>query len=165
MIRISKQFLLNPAYIWISGIKCTASNITRLINLFNFKWIVMTIDSVPNDCLLLAYIKNQGLTFFVKQRAENHCEVSMVLPDSLFESVLEKAINEDPENIFMINLLDPLNEDIILHHSYEQLTTNGTANVYISISFDENALSISLNKVLTQPQKLYRRIKTLRFDP
>lgn len=124
----------------------------------------MTIDSLSNDCLLLAYIKNQGLKFFVKQHATNHYEVTVVLPNSLFESVLEKAISEDPENIFMISLLDPTNEDIYLQHSFEQLVTTGIANVFISISFDENAVFISANKALTQPQKLYRRIKALRFD-
>lgn len=164
MIRISKQLLLNPTSIWISGIKCTTSNITRLVNALSCKWIAMTIDSLSNDCLLLAYIKNQGLKFFVKQHSTNHYEVSVVLPNSLFESVLEKAISEDPENIFMISLLDPTNVDIYLQHSFEQLVTTGIANVFISISFDENAVFISANKALTQPQKLYRRIKALRFD-
>ena len=164
MIRISKQLLLNPASIWISGVKCTVNNITRLVNILDCNWIAMTIDSLSNDCLLLSYIKNQGLKFFVKQHVANHYEVSVVLPNNLFESVLEKAISEDSENIFMINLLDPTNEDIYLHHSFEQLVTTGIANVFISISFDENALFISVNKALTQPQKLYRRIKALRFD-
>ena len=164
MIRISKLLLFNPISISISGIKCTASNITRLVNALDCQWIAMKIDSLSNDSLLLTYIKNQGMKFFVKQHATNYCEVTVVLPDSLFEDVLEKVISEDPENIFMISLLDPTNEDIYLQHSFEQLVTTGIANVFISISFDENAVFISANKALTQPQKLYRRIKALRFD-
>lgn len=164
MIRISKQLLFNPISFWISGIKCTASNISRLVNALNCKWIAMTIDSLSNDSLLLAYIKNQGLRIFVKQHVTNCYEVSVVLPNSLFEGVLEKAISEDPENIFMISLLDPTNEDTYFQYSFEQLVITGIANVFICISFDENAVFISANKALTQPKNLYRRIKALRFD-
>jgi hypothetical protein len=82
----------------------------------------------------------------------------------LFEGILEKAISEDPENIFVFNLLDSTNWDIQLQHSFEELVATGITNLFISISLDENALLISVNKFLIQPQELYRKIKALRFD-
>ena len=78
-------------------------------------------------------------------------------------NILEIVINEDPENIFIINLLDSTKENIF-YHSFEQLVNIGIANVFISISMDENALHISMNKTLSQSQELYRRIKAIQFD-
>ena len=64
----------------------------------------------------------------------------------------------------MLNLLDSTNWDIYLQCSFEELAAAGIANAFMFISFDENALLISVNKFLIQPQKLYRQIKALRFD-
>lgn len=164
MIKISKNLLLNPAQIWISGIKCNFKNIAKIANVLDCKWIVVTIDSLTKDSSLLALVKNQGLKYFLKQHSANYIEVSVIIPYSIFEDVLEKAISEDPENIFVFNLLDPTNWDIHLQHSFEELVATGITNVFISISLDENALLISVNKALIQPQELYRKIKALRFD-
>lgn len=164
MIRILKNFLLNPAQIRVYGIKCNFKNIVKIANVFDFKWIVMTIDSLTKDSSLLALVKNQGLKYFLKQHSANYIEVSVIISYSLFEDVLEKAISEDPENIFVFNLLDSTNWDIHLQHSFEELVATGITNVFISVSLDENALLISANKSLIQPQELYRKIKALRFD-
>lgn len=164
MIKISKNLLLNPAQIRVSDIKCNFNNIAKIANVFDCKWIVVTIDSLTEESSLLSSIKEQGLKFFAKQHAANYLEVSVVIPYILFEDVLAKAINEDPENIFLFNLLDSTNWDIYLQHSLEELVATGITNVFISISFDENALLISVNKSLIQPQELYRKIKALRFD-
>lgn len=164
MIKISKSLLLNPAQIWVSGIKCNFKNIAKIVNVLDCKWIVVTIDSLTKDSSLLALVKKQGLKYFLKQHAANYIEVSVVIPYSLFEGILEKAISEDPENIFVFNLLDPTNWDIQLQHSFEELVATGITNLFISISLDENALLISVNKFLIQPQELYRKIKALRFD-
>lgn len=164
MIKISKSLLLNPAQIWVSGIKCNFKNIAKIVNVLDCKLIVVTIDSLTKDSSLLALVKKQGLKYFLKQHSANYIEVSMVIPYSLFEGILEKAISEDPENIFVFNLLDSTNLDIQLQHSFEELVATGITNLFISISLDENALLISVNKFLIQPQELYRKIKTLRFD-
>lgn len=164
MIKISKSLLLNPAQIWVSGIKCNFKNIAKIVNVLDCKWIVVTIDSLTKDSSLLALVKKQGLKYFLKQQSANYIEVSVLIPYSLFEGILEKAISEYPENIFVLNLLDPTNWDIQLQHSLEELVATGITNLFISISLDENALLISANKFLIQPQELYRKIKALRFD-
>lgn len=163
MIRITKNILFNPAQIWVSGIKCNLKNIEKIAGIFDCKWIVMTIDSLSGDSSLLSFMKSQGLKHFLKQHSSDH-EVSVVIPYSLFDDVLEKALCEDPENIFVFNLLEPTNWSIHLQYSFEELVANGFTNVFISISLDENALLISVNKFLVEPQELYRKIKALRFD-
>lgn len=164
MIKISKNLLLNPAQIWISGINCSFKNIVKIVNVLDCKWIVVTIDSLTKDSTLLTLVKVQGLKCFVKQKSANYIEVSVIIPYFLIEELLEKAISEDPENIFVFNLLDPTNWDVHLQHSFEELVTTGITNVFISISLDEKALLISVNKSMIQPQELYRKIKALRFD-
>ncbi len=91
-------------------------------------------------------------------------EISLIVPYSLLEDILKRAICEDPENIFMFNLFDSTNWDIYVRHPLEELVATGITNVYISVSFDENALLISVNKISIQPQELYRKIKALRLD-
>ena len=164
MIKISKSLLLNPAQIRVSGIKCNFKNIAKLVNVLECKWIAVTIDSLTKDSSLLALVKKQGLKYFLKQHPANYIEVSVVIPYSLFESFLEIAISEDAENIFVIDLLDHTNWDFKLQHSFEELVATGSANFFISISLDENALLISANKLMVQPQELYRKIKALQFD-
>ena len=164
MIRFSKILFLNPAKIWISGVKCSCDNIIKIVNIFDWKWIALTIDSVTEESPLLKFAKKQKLKYSVKKRSTNFIELSVVVPHDLFNCFLEEAISEDPENIFVFNLLDSTNWDIHLQRSFEELVASGITNAFISISLDENALLISVNKSLIQPQKLYRKIKALRFD-
>lgn len=164
MIKISKNILLNPAHIWVSGIKCNFENIAKIVIVLDCKWIVVTIDALTKDSSLLAFAKMEGLKYFQKQHSANYIEVSVVIPYYLFECILEKAISENPENIFIFNLLDFTNLDIQLQYSFEELVTTGITNWFISIALDENALLVSVNKFLIQPQELYRKIKTLQFD-
>ncbi len=164
MIRFSKILFLNLAKIWISGVKCSYDNIIKIANIFDWKWIALTIDSVTEESPLLKFVKNQKLKYSVKQRSTNYIEISVVVPHDLFECILEEAISEDPENIFVFNLLDSTNWDIHLQLSFEELVAAGIANAFISVSLDENALLISVDKFSIQPQKLYKKIKSLRFD-
>lgn len=164
MVRISKNILFNPAQIWLSGIKCTFRNIAKIANIFDCKWVSVTVDSLTKDSPLLTLIKNQGLKYFLKQHSSNYMEVSVVIPYSLFEDIIEKVIRENPENIFVVNLIDPKNRDIHFHHSFEELVATGITNMFLSISLDEKALLISVNKFLIEPQELYRKIKALRLD-
>lgn len=164
MIRFSKILFLNQAKIWISGVKCSYDNVIKIANIFDWKWIALTIDSVTEESPLLRFVKNQKLKYSVKQRSTNYIEISVVVSQDLFSCILKEAISEDPENIFVFNLLYVTNWDIHLQCSFEELVATDITNAFISISLDENALLISVNKSLIQPQKLYREIKTLQFD-
>ena len=164
MIKFSKNLLLNPAEIRISGIKCSFNNIVKISNVFEFKWIVVTIDSVTEGSSLLTLVKDQRLKYFERPRSAGYVEISAVVPYLLFEDFLDKAIKENPENIFVFNLLDPASSVICLQRSFEELVTKGITDVFISISLDENALLISMNKSLLLPREMFKRIKALRFD-
>lgn len=164
MIKISKNLLFNPIQIRISGVKCNSRNITKVVNVFNYKRVMVTIDSLTKDSSLLSLIKKKGLEYFVNRQSVNYVELSVIVPYFLFEDILGDAISEKPENIFILHLLDQSNEDVYPQYSFENLVINGIANMFISISFDENALLILANKYLLQPQDIYRKIKTLQFD-
>ena len=88
----------------------------------------------------------------------------MVVPYPLFENFLDKAIKENPENIFVFNLLDPENSAMCLRWPFEKLVTTGITDVFISISLDENAVLICVNKSLILPKELFKRLKALCFD-
>lgn len=61
----------------------------------------------------------------------------------------------------MFSLRDPANAVMCLQHSYEELVTKGIVDVFISISFDENALLICMNKSLVSLRDVYLQIKAL----
>lgn len=164
MIRFSKILVMNPAKIWISGVKCSYDNMIKLANIFDCKWISLTIDSVTEESPLLKFIKNRELKYSVRQHSTNHMEISVAVQYDLFKYILKKAISEDPENIFIFNLLELTNWNEQLQRPFEELVATGITNMFISISLDENALLISVNKSLIRPQELYRKIKALRFD-
>lgn len=155
---------MNPAKIWISGVKCSYDNMIKLANIFDCKWISLTIDSVTEESPLLKFIKNRELKYSVRQHSTNHMEISVAVQYDLFKYILKKAISEDPENIFIFNLLELTNWNEQLQRPFEELVATGITNMFISISLDENALLISVNKSLIRPQELYRKIKALRFD-
>lgn len=164
MIRFSKILFTNPAQISVSGIKCNYDNIIKIVNIFDYKYISLTIDSVTEKSSLLTFITDQYIKYFVKQHTAKYMEISMVVPCTLFSLILEKVILEDPENIIIFNLLDPLSWNRQLHCPFEKLVAAGITDMFISISLDENALSISLNKSLLPPREVYRKIRTLRFE-
>lgn len=164
MIRFSKQLWLNPAKIWISGIRCSFNNIVKISTVFDFKWVAVTIDSVAEGSSLLEFVKDQGLKYCASPRSGGYAEISAVVPYPLFEDFLDKAINEEPENIFMFNFLEPADGVICLQRSFEELVTTGITDVFISIALDENALLICMNKSLLIPQEVFKRLKELCFD-
>lgn len=164
MIRFSKQLWLNPAKIWISGIRCSFNNIVKISTVFDFKWVAVTIDSVAEGSSLLEFVKDQGLKYCANPRSGGYAEISAVVPYPLFEDFLDKAIKEDPENIFVLNLLDPAIGSVCMQHSYEEAVIARIADVFVSIASDENALQICINKSLIPPKDVYKKIKSLRFD-
>ena len=164
MVKFTKSFLFNPAEIWISGIKCSFNNIIKISSVFAFKRIIVTIDSVTEGSLLLTMVKDRGLKYFAKPRSAGYIELSAVVPCSLFEFFLDKAIQEDPENIFVFNLLDPANDVLCLQRSFKELVTTGITDVFLSLALDENALLICMNKSLISPQELFKRLKALCFE-
>ena len=164
MVRLSKNLLLNPAKVWIFGIKCSFDNIAKILDVFNFQWLAVTVDSVTAESPLLTLIKDHGFEYFVRPCSAGQEEISAVIPYSLSEKFLNKALNEDPENIFVFSLPDPANDAMCLRRPYEEAVAAGSIDVFISISLDENAVLICMNKSLIPVRDVYAKIKALRFD-
>ena len=164
MIRFTKNILFNPAEIRISGIKCCFSNIVKIFSVFDFEWTMVTIDSVTEGSSLLTFVKDQGLKYFARPVSADYIEITAIVPYSLFEVFLDKAIEEYPENIFVINLLDPANIAMYLRRPFAELVAKGITDVFISISLDKNALLICVNKSLIPPRGLFKKLKALCFD-
>ena len=156
MVRFSKNLLLNPATIRVSGLDCSVNNIVKIVDVFHCKEMVVTVDSVTEESSLLVFMKTQGLKYFERSRSAEHAEISAIIPPPLFGDFLEA-----PENVFVFSLRDPANAVMCLQHSYEELVTKGIVDVFISISFDENALLICMNKSLVSLRDVYPQIKAL----
>ena len=106
VIKFTKNLLFNPAEICISGIRCNFDNIAKISTIFDFKWTEVTIDSVKEGSSLLEFVKVQGLKNFIRHHSSGNIEMSVVVPCHLFEVFLDKAIKENPENIFMLIYLN-----------------------------------------------------------
>ena len=76
MVRFSKNLLLNPATIRVSGLDCSVNNIVTIVDMFHCKEVVVTIDSVTEEGSLLAFMKAQGLKCFERPRSADHAEIS-----------------------------------------------------------------------------------------
>ena len=103
MIKFSKMFFTNPAKIWISNIKCSFNNVVKIIKVFNCEWMTMTIDSIAEGSALLTFVKKHNLEYAERHLSNCNIELSVLLPHTLLKEFLEKAFNEEPENIFIYN--------------------------------------------------------------
>lgn len=164
MIRLSKLFFTNPAKIWICGAKCNLNNIIKISGLFEYKWVVMTIDSISKESSLFVFIRDHGFEYYIKQSSVNYIEVSVALPYSLLEIFLEKVLCEEPENIFILNLLKPVAMDILNQQNFEKFVVSGVADVFTAFNLDNNTMSISVNKHLIKTKEVYKQIKKMCFS-
>lgn len=166
MIRFAKCLFTNPAEISISGIRCSYDNLIKIASIFHREWILVTVDALTEESPFLSFIKDQGLKYVVKKHATKYTkyiEVSLMTSYGLLEDVLENAIKEDPENIFVLFLLNPANWETLLQRSFIKLVAEGVADVFLSVAFDENTLSIVVNKALLPPKEVYGKMKALQF--
>ncbi len=164
MVNISKLLFTNPAQIIISAIKCNYSNIIKITNVLDCKLFVLTIDSIRENSAFFKLIEELGLKYSLKKQSINYIEISTVVPYNLFNIVLNKAINENPENIFMFNLINQTNWNNQLEYSFEKLVSTGITDIFLSFSFDENAILLYINKSLLSPREIYKKIKSLKLE-
>lgn len=163
MIRISKILFINPAKVWISGIECNYDNIIKITDVFDLKYIILGIDSLAEDSSLLKFIKEEDLKYCIKKDSA-YFEMYVEVPYNLFKCILREAVNEDPENIFVLNLFGHANWEDLLHGSLEGLVVKRIANPFISIGRDKRGVLVSLNKDLLSPRETYKKIRALQFE-
>lgn len=88
----------------------------------------------------------------------------MLLPHTLLKEFLEKAFNEEPENIFIYNSFHMNCNMACTRHSLEELTSTGTTDACISIALDEDAILICMNKSRYSSKDVFQAIKSLHFE-
>lgn len=153
MIKFTKNLLFNPAEICISGIRCNFDNIAKISTIFDFKWTEVTIDSVKEGSSLLEFVKVQGLKNFIRHHSSGNIEMSVVVPCPLFEVFLDKAIKENPENIFMLNLLEPAG-NVCLQQPFEELRWNLSRGFSAKHNVSENSVQNICRAVSPQRMRI-----------
>lgn len=163
MIRFSKMCFKTWILVLVKGIKCNFINVAKVTSIFKFNYAVITIDSLPLESSFVAFIEERGLECIISRNTTEYAEVSVKVPCNLVNFVLEEAIMEDPENIFMFNLINLTNwrEQSSCYH--EVLISRGVSDVFIGIARDENVLSVCVSKGLFSPDELYRKIKAINY--
>lgn len=164
MIRFTRNFFSRLSQLHISGIKCNYDNIHKIANVFIYEHLVLIVDSVLSETELLLFVKAHRLEYSITQTTDNCVEISIVVPNSLFDLVLKTALKDNPENIFIYNSINLTNWQQQLCHSSEELVARGFSNISISIDIDKNIILIHINKDLLSPQIVYKNIKALRFS-
>lgn len=164
MIKFSKMFFTNPAKIWISNIKCSFNNVVKIIKVFNCEWMTMTTDSIAEGSALLTFVKKHNLEYAERHLSNCNIELSVLLPHTLLKEFLEKAFNEEPENIFIYNSFHMNCNMACTRHSLEELTATGATDACISIALDEDAILICMNKSRYSSKDVFQAIKSLHFE-
>lgn len=165
MAKISKLLLFNPISILIKDIDCNFENIVKVMNIFEFKQIVMRIIFLQKDSSLIVFIKNKGLKFIIKQCSDNYVVVFVIVPYSLFNNILKMAINEKADDICIFNLFDLTTWDIYQHNtSINYLVSKGVTDVALFVVFDARTLIINANKSLVRPKEMCEKVNEICFD-
>lgn len=164
MISFSKMLFFKLSQIRISGIDCNYSNLSKIIDVFDMEHIIITIDSVTEESMLLKYVREQPFEYYLNKTSNGYMEVSIVTSKAIFNTVLEISLNEDPENVFLSNLIDHDNHKYQFRYPQEEIVSKGITDMTISISLDENEILIYLNKELLHPKTIYKKLKALSFE-
>lgn len=144
--RISKLNLYNHYEITINKIDCTYENIKKIISIFKFNYIVLTIDSLERSSNVILLIKSLKLHFTLSSMTSEIVEVRVVVPAELIYLVLEEAVKGDPENLFISNLFNDANWTKMIIESPQTLYLREYSDVIIIISRDINCIYLSFRK-------------------
>lgn len=159
MPKISKMYSPNWTQVYMSNTDCDYNNITRVIELFNFTHVVISIDSVSSDSEIFKLSDELGLERIINPTSEESFELSVSVPMDLLNRILEKAIAEDPENIFITHAVDPMvwKQHVRIHPS--TLLSKSITDVFIGVERDKQIISISTAKDIYTPRDLIKALK------
>lgn len=164
MIKLTKLFMINPAQIQITGIKCNYFNIKSLISVFDWKLMVLTVDSVKKESEFYKFIKSKKLKHSVKSSSNDDVEITVIISLDTLLIVLEELINEYPENIFISNIFTDTDINMFFQSSFENLVIKGYSDFSILLSLDENSALIIMNKLLSSPKDAFEKLKVMKFN-
>lgn len=163
MIKLTKLFMINPAQIQITGVKCNYFNIKSIISVFEWKLIVLTVDSVKKEGAFYKFIKRKELKHYIKPSSKDEVEITVIVPIDLLLSVLDEVVNEYPENIFISNIFTDTDIDMLFQSPFENLVIKGYSDFSILLSLDEKSVLILMNKLLISPKDAFNKLKAMKF--
>ncbi|MDO4378454.1 MAG: hypothetical protein Q4C64_04790 [Erysipelotrichia bacterium] len=161
MIKLSKESIFYSAQIVIKHFKSEYEVIDEIVRIFNFKHMLMVIDSVTKDSPIYELIDEHELLHKEKNIATDDEEIAVVIPNYLIDKVLKIVIDTDdfPEYIFIYELTNLDNGLLCDNCSYKDLLFERIISVYIEIALDEDEMTVFLNKNLIDIDEVYGKIK------
>lgn len=163
MIKLTKLFMINPAQIQITGVKCNYFNIKSIISVFEWKLIVLTVDSVKKEGAFYEFIKRKELKHYIKPSSKDEVEITVIVTIDLLLCALDELVNEYPENIFISNIFTDTDIDMLFQSSFENLVIKGYSDFSILLSLDEKSVLILMNKLLISPKDAFNKLKAMKF--
>ena len=163
MIKLTKLFMINPSQIQITGVKCNYFNIKSIISVFEWKLIVLTVDSVKREGAFYEFIKSKELKHYIKPSSKDEVEITVIVTIDLLLCALDELVNEYPENIFISNIFTDTDIDMLFQSSFENLVIKGYSDFSILLSLDEKSVLILMNKLLISPKDAFNKLKAMKF--
>jgi len=160
-IKISKIILQRNVDITIDGINCTFENIKKVIDIFNIKHIILTIDSLSKSSSVFLVLNDLGLNYILSSNNSEIVEATVLVPSELIYLVLEEAIKEDPENLFISNLIDIEIWKDLFTESPQTLLESGYSDLTVIVSRDRQSIFLSFIKTRYNFNDVLNKIKEI----
>lgn len=164
MIRIPKRLWGYLPEIHIAGIRCTQGNIAKVAELFESRFLSVTIEPISADSRFMTCLRELKLYHFRHELTPD--AVSVVAPRELFGGVLDLALREAPEVMSIYDMLDPTDptcwdERVLIRNA--ELFAAGLTDMLLCVAFDERTIDIAMDRAL-HPRDIYRKLRALQFE-
>ena len=158
----SNKFAFNGiSEINIQEIDCTYENVNAVLKAFNFDQTLITVDSIENNSNFLLFLESLNLKFTCSVMNANTKEISVIIPFKLLEDVIEGAIQNNPENIFITNIKKTIDIRLLLETSPICTIKNGFSDVIVVIARDKNVIHFTFDSKEYSNKEVSNRIKNI----
>ena len=150
-VKVKKYVHKKVTNILISRIDCTAQNILKLINLFEFHNILAIIDAEEDINPLFSVLKGEKVSYSKAQDMVNHSctNVSFFSTLEKFKSIIFDAFKYRLEDIFIVDIGDEKQwEQYLENKTYFQERKHIKDNdptLYISVNVNEREIDITVS--------------------
>lgn len=163
-IKVKKYVYKNIASIFISRIDCTAHNILKLIEIFEFDNIMAIIDAKADLRPLFIEMKEKGIDCATEFNANNfpYTNVSLFSDLHEFAIMLNNAYKYTPEDMFFANFNASQWEQYLQNKTYFQdgkFVERNDSDLCISVKIDEFQTEITLNTQVYDMSVIVSKIK------
>lgn len=160
-IHLNKFSFNGISEINIQGIDCTYENVNATLKAFNFNQTLITVDSIENNSNFLLLLKSLNLKFTCSVMNANTKEISAIIPYKLLKDVIEEAIQNDPENIFITNIKKPIDIRMLPEMSPICTIKNGFSDVIVVIARDKHVIHFTFDSKVYSNKEVSNRLKNI----